>query len=99
MSGLVVLVLALRTYGPYAIAVLHVGYKHSPKSCVQRQERKLPHYFVFPQALWTVFYAGSAVGCLLWLFLSKGIPPNLLMASAQLLNLGTSYRGFGLVIE
>eukprot|EP00442_Polarella_glacialis_P024641 CAMPEP_0115122638 /NCGR_PEP_ID=MMETSP0227-20121206/46955_1 /TAXON_ID=89957 /ORGANISM="Polarella glacialis, Strain CCMP 1383" /LENGTH=3177 /DNA_ID=CAMNT_0002524635 /DNA_START=126 /DNA_END=9659 /DNA_ORIENTATION=+ len=39
------------------------------------------------QMLWIVFYTGSAVGCFMWLFLSRGIPPNLLMASSQLLNI------------
>eukprot|EP00449_Zooxanthella_nutricula_P002788 CAMPEP_0198512060 /NCGR_PEP_ID=MMETSP1462-20131121/15198_1 /TAXON_ID=1333877 /ORGANISM="Brandtodinium nutriculum, Strain RCC3387" /LENGTH=494 /DNA_ID=CAMNT_0044241455 /DNA_START=10 /DNA_END=1490 /DNA_ORIENTATION=- len=33
-----------------------------------------------------VFYSGLFVGSLLWLGLSRGVPPNLLMASSQLAN-------------
>jgi len=35
---------------------------------------------------WTTFYLGSFVGCFVWLFLSRGIPPNQLMASSQMIN-------------
>jgi hypothetical protein len=38
-------------------------------------------------ALWICFYSGAALGSLVWLFLSRGIPPNILMASSQLLNI------------
>eukprot|EP00933_Yihiella_yeosuensis_P051203 TRINITY_DN49073_c0_g1_i1.p1 TRINITY_DN49073_c0_g1~~TRINITY_DN49073_c0_g1_i1.p1 ORF type:complete len:1642 (-),score=335.01 TRINITY_DN49073_c0_g1_i1:196-4806(-) len=42
---------------------------------------------VSEESLWITFYAGAALGCLMWLFLSKGIPPNLLMAGSQLANI------------
>lgn len=38
-------------------------------------------------SLWAAFYGGAAFGCLLWLCLSRGIPPNLLMAVSQLTNI------------
>jgi len=34
----------------------------------------------------SIFYAGLALGSLMWLCLSRSIPPNLLMASSQLAN-------------
>ncbi|CAE8624625.1 unnamed protein product [Polarella glacialis] len=37
--------------------------------------------------LWSVFYCGAALGCLTWVSLSTGVPPNLLMASAQVMNI------------
>merc|ERR1719382_1712482 len=37
--------------------------------------------------VWFTFYVGSAIGCLLWLFLSRGVPPNFLMATSQLSNI------------
>eukprot|EP00931_Biecheleriopsis_adriatica_P028267 TRINITY_DN1687_c0_g3_i1.p1 TRINITY_DN1687_c0_g3~~TRINITY_DN1687_c0_g3_i1.p1 ORF type:complete len:3167 (-),score=584.59 TRINITY_DN1687_c0_g3_i1:97-8973(-) len=43
--------------------------------------------FASEYALWIVFYAGAALGCMLWFFLSRGIPPNLLMAGSQLSNI------------
>uniref|UniRef100_A0A7S2NN61 Uncharacterized protein n=1 Tax=Zooxanthella nutricula TaxID=1333877 RepID=A0A7S2NN61_9DINO len=37
--------------------------------------------------LWSTFYGGAACGCCLWLCLSRGLPPNLLMAGSQIVNL------------
>eukprot|EP00439_Symbiodinium_sp_Y106_P039343 s2875_g4.t2 len=81
--------------------VIVLGYIFSPvgEALLKTLEmRAMANSGASEQALWTVFYAGSAVGCLLWLFLSKGIPPNLLMASAQLLNLGMDYINKQLVL-
>eukprot|EP00930_Biecheleria_cincta_P039601 TRINITY_DN27203_c0_g1_i1.p1 TRINITY_DN27203_c0_g1~~TRINITY_DN27203_c0_g1_i1.p1 ORF type:complete len:3112 (-),score=539.42 TRINITY_DN27203_c0_g1_i1:137-9322(-) len=43
--------------------------------------------FITEPVLWAVFYAGAALGCVFWLFLSRGVPPNLLMAGSQLMNI------------
>ncbi len=70
--------------------VIALGYIFSPvgEALLKTLEtRALSKSGASEESLWAVFYAGSAVGCLLWLFLSGGIPPNLLMASSQLLNM------------
>jgi len=36
---------------------------------------------------WSTYFAGAALGCCVWLGLSGGIPPNLLMAISQAINL------------
>jgi len=43
--------------------------------------------FIEESSLWCIFYLGSCLGCVMWLVLSLGIPPNLLMASSQVMNL------------
>lgn len=70
--------------------VIALGYIFSPvgEALLKTLEtRALSKSGASEESLWAVFYAGSACGCLLWLFLSGGIPPNLLMASSQLMNM------------
>lgn len=70
--------------------VIALGYIFSPvgEALLKTLEtRALSKSGASEESLWAVFYAGSACGCLLWLFLSGGIPPNLLMASSQFMNM------------
>eukprot|EP00931_Biecheleriopsis_adriatica_P028266 TRINITY_DN1687_c0_g2_i5.p1 TRINITY_DN1687_c0_g2~~TRINITY_DN1687_c0_g2_i5.p1 ORF type:complete len:3114 (-),score=646.00 TRINITY_DN1687_c0_g2_i5:69-8834(-) len=70
--------------------VIALGYIFSPvgETLLKSLDvRNRTNDFASEHALWIVFYAGAALGCLLWLFFSRAIPPNLLMACSQLLNI------------
>ncbi|CAJ1437222.1 unnamed protein product, partial [Effrenium voratum] len=70
--------------------VIAMGYIFSPvgETLLKSMDvRARSNPFASEQALWITFYLGAGLGCLFWLFLSRGIPPNLLMASSQLLNI------------
>jgi len=69
--------------------VIALGYILSPvgETLLKKIEmRAVADHSVSDHALWVTFYAGAACGCALWLGLSRGIPPNLLMATSQLFN-------------
>eukprot|EP00931_Biecheleriopsis_adriatica_P061877 TRINITY_DN3722_c0_g1_i1.p1 TRINITY_DN3722_c0_g1~~TRINITY_DN3722_c0_g1_i1.p1 ORF type:complete len:3061 (+),score=639.06 TRINITY_DN3722_c0_g1_i1:1306-9183(+) len=51
------------------------------------QMRAITLNLVEESMLWTVFYIGASLGCMMWLGLSRGIPPNLLMAFSQVMNM------------
>lgn len=70
--------------------VIALGYIFSPvgETLLKSMDvRARSNTLASEHALWITFYMGAGCGCLLWLFLSRGIPPNLLMASSQLLNI------------
>jgi len=69
--------------------VIALGYIFSPvgETLLKIEVRKKDGLLTTDYALWVVFYLGAALGCVFWLILSKGIPPNLLMAFSQLLNI------------
>lgn len=70
--------------------VIAMGYIFSPVGETLLKELEVQakeSSFATPQVLWVTFYAGAAVGCVLWFLLSRGIPPNYLMAIAQLSNI------------
>jgi len=50
-------------------------------------EVKLQEGSLAIEVQWSIYFAGAALGCCLWLVLSAGIPPNLLMAISQAINL------------
>lgn len=70
--------------------VIALGYIFSPvgETLLKSMDvRARSNTFASEHALWITFYLGAGCGCLFWLFLSRGVPPNLLMASSQLLNI------------
>jgi len=70
--------------------VIALGYIFSPvgETLLKSLDvRARTNTFASEHDLWITFYSGAALGCVMWLFLSRGIPPNLLMASSQLLNI------------
>jgi len=69
--------------------VIALGYIFSPvgETLLKIEVRNKTGMFNADYVMWVVFYAGAAIGCIFWLTLSKGIPPNLLMALSQLLNI------------
>jgi len=66
--------------------VIAMGYIFSPVGETLLKKLEVSNSVLSNDALWVTFYMGAAVGCVFWLVLSRGIPPNLLMASSQLMN-------------
>jgi len=69
--------------------VIALGYVFSPvgETLLKTVElRASSHNITSDETMWITFYVGSACGCVFWLFLSRGLPPNLLMALSQLMN-------------
>jgi len=69
--------------------VIAVGYIFSPdgRALLKTMDMKVQsEQFASGAFMWMTFYVGAALGCLVWLGLSKGVPPNLLMAASQLTN-------------
>jgi len=66
--------------------VIALGYIFSPVGETLLKKVEVTSSVLSGEALYVTFYVGAALGCVFWLALSRGIPPNLLMACSQLMN-------------
>jgi len=75
-------------------AVIALCYIFSPvgETVLKSQTQAQKLEAVEESTQWSCFYAGNCIGCIMWLSLSRGIPPNLLMAMSQVIC--TLFLGF-----
>ena len=70
-------------------AVIALCYIFSPvgETVLKNLQVKSKGLGVQESAQWSLFYSGSCVGCVIWVLLSRGMPPNLLMAMSQVMSM------------
>lgn len=70
-------------------AVIALCYIFSPvgETVLKNLQLKSQSLGVEESIQWSLFYSGSCLGCMMWVLLSRGMPPNLLMAMSQVMSM------------
>eukprot|EP00435_Cladocopium_sp_Y103_P021687 s270_g5.t1 len=70
-------------------AVIAICYIFSPvgETVLKNLQVKSQGLGVEESTQWSLFYSGSCLGCIMWVLLSRGMPPNLLMAMSQVMSM------------